>query len=134
MAAEAVIAGRDPAGRLRVLLVEDELGSGEVLALILAEHGYEVTLAADGKQALERLEAAAPDLLVTDFMMPVMNGADLIRAVREMPRYRELRVLVISGAPPSALRAYGLDFNAFLRMPFGLDEFLGAVRALHGGA
>jgi CheY-like chemotaxis protein len=118
----------------RVLLVDDELSSAEVLALVLAGEGYQVTLAADARQALARLEEAAPHLLVTDFMMPGMNGAELARAVRETERFRAVPVLLISGAPESALKAYGPQYDAFLRKPFGLEEFLEVLRSLDTGA
>jgi CheY-like chemotaxis protein len=114
----------------RVLLVDDEFSGAEVLGLILSGEGYHVTVAADGRQALARLDEAAPDLLVTDFMMPGMNGAQLVAALREMPLYRTLPVLLISGAPEAALRAYRVSYQRFLRKPFGLDEFLAAVGSL----
>lgn len=116
----------------RVLLVDDELSSAEVLGLILAGEGYHVTLAADGQQALDRLEEAAPDLLVTDFMMPGMNGAHLVAALRKDPRYATLPVLMISGAPEAAIRSYQVAYQAFLRKPFGLEQFLAVLRTLGG--
>lgn len=115
---------------LRVLLVDDELSSAEVLALVLAGEGYEVTLAADGRQALDRLEQAEPHLVVTDFMMPGMNGAQLVTAIRERESFRHVPVLLMSGAPESALRPYRAHYDAFLRKPFALDEFLRALSAL----
>jgi len=118
---------------VRVLLVDDEVSSAEVLGLILAEEGYLVTTAADGKQALARLDEARPDILVTDFMMPVMNGAELVKAVRAVPGYENVPVLLISGAPEAALRPYKVSYQAFLRKPFALDEFLFAVRLARGG-
>lgn len=113
----------------RVLLVDDEISSVEVLGMLLAQEGWRVTLASDGQQALARLAEAAPDLLVSDFMMPRMNGAELVRTLREMPAYRHLPVLLMSGAPESALALHALDYQAFLRKPFTLDEFLSAVHA-----
>lgn len=117
----------------RVLLVDDELSSAEVLALVLASEGYEVTVAPNAGQALARLADAAPQLLVTDFMMPGMNGAELARAVREQDRFRAIPVLMISGAPEAALRSYGGGYDAFLRKPFGLEEFLRVLDRLHTG-
>lgn len=127
MAADASLPQGTPP---RVLLVDDELSSTEVLGLILAGEGYQVTIAADGRQALARLEEAAPDLLVTDFMMPGMNGAELVRAVRERPGYENLPVLLISGAPEAALRAYKVRYQAFLRKPFSFEDLLGALAQL----
>jgi CheY-like chemotaxis protein len=117
----------------RVLLVDDEMSSAEVLGLVLAQEGFSVTLAGDGRQALARVAEAAPDLLITDFMMPVVNGAELVRALRGMPGYQQLPVLLMSGAPESALRPYEVSYQAFLRKPFGLDEFLDTVRRLVPG-
>jgi len=114
----------------RVLLVDDELSSAEVLALILAGEDYQVTLAADARQALARLDEAAPQILVVDFMMPGMNGADLVAAIREIPAYQDVPVLLISGAPEAALRRYAMHYDAFLRKPFGLDLFLRTLRQL----
>lgn len=114
----------------RILLVDDEFSGTEVLALILRDEGYEVTAAGDGRRALALLHQARPDLLVTDFMMPGMNGVELARAVRSEPAYAHLPVLLISGAPaPLALR-HGRDFDAFLRKPFDMEQFLAQVRAL----
>jgi len=114
----------------RVLLVDDELSSAEVLALVLAGEGYHVTVAADARQALERLEEAAPQLLVADFMMPGMNGADLAKAIRERESFRAIPVLMISGAPEAALKAYRPQYDAFLRKPFGLEDFLAVLHRL----
>lgn len=124
------MANERPGSGSRVLLVDDEFSTAEVLALLLAGEGFQVTTAANGAQALERLDEAAPDLLVSDFMMPGMNGAQLIRMIRALPRYESLPVLLISGAPETALRRYDVEYQAFLRKPFGLEGFLNAVRRL----
>lgn len=116
----------------RVLLVDDEYAGAEVLALILAGEGYHVTTVPDGRQALARLDEAAPDLVVTDFMMPGMNGAELVTAIRELPKYEHVPVLMMSGAPEAALRRYETRYQAFLRKPFGLEVFLRTVRRLRG--
>lgn len=116
----------------RILLVDDEVSGTEVLALILAGEGLQVTVAADGRQALERLPEAQPELLIADFMMPGLNGAELVRATRRIDGYEKLPVIVISGAPEAALRSYAIEYDAFLRKPFRLEQFLGTVRRLLG--
>jgi CheY-like chemotaxis protein len=115
----------------RVLLVDDEVSATEVLALVLGGEGFEVTAAADARQALERLAEARPQLVITDFMMPGMNGAELVAKIRQAdPAYADIPVLMISGAPESALRPYGVKYDAFIRKPFGLDQLLDQVREL----
>lgn len=133
MLPEDAAAGEASEGR-RVLLVDDELSSAEVLGLILAGEDFQVTLAADARQALARLEEAAPDILVVDFMMPGMNGADLVKAIRAIPPYENILVVLISGAPEAALRRYNVKYDAFLRKPFGLELFLRTLRTLRRGA
>ena len=115
---------------LRILVVDDELSNAEVLALILHEEGFQVTVAGDGRQALERIEQAVPDLLITDYMMPGMSGVELARAVRQLPRHRNLPVLLMSGAAASTLNAHAQDFDAFLRKPFDIEALLKAVQSL----
>nr|WP_255520262.1 response regulator [Ramlibacter aurantiacus] len=111
-------------------MVDDELSSAEVLGLILSREGYEVTMAADGQQALLRLRDTRPDLVITDFMMPVLNGAELVNALRKLPEHAHTPVLLMSGAPEAALRAYQVDYQAFMRKPFELDAFLATVARL----
>ncbi|WP_167784707.1 response regulator [Ramlibacter rhizophilus] len=117
----------------RVLLVDDEISNTEVLGLVLAQEGYEVTLCGDGRQALAGLSAGMPDLLITDFMMPLLNGAELVQALRELPGGRDVPVVLMSGAPESALRTYGIHYEVFLRKPFSLSELLDTVHRLLDG-
>jgi CheY-like chemotaxis protein len=115
---------------LRILVVDDELSNAEVLALILQEEGFQVMVAGDGRQALQRIEDAAPDLLITDYMMPGMSGVELARAVRQLPRHRNLPVLVMSGAAESMLSGHAKNFDAFVRKPFDIEDLLRAVQSL----
>ena len=114
----------------RILVVDDELSNAEVLALVLQEEGFHVTVAGDGRQALQRLEQAAPALLITDYMMPGMSGVELARAVRQLPQYQGLPVLLMSGAAPSALGVSAHEIDAFLRKPFDIEALLQAVHSL----
>jgi CheY-like chemotaxis protein len=124
----------DAAAVPRVLLVDDEVSAAEVLALILDGEGIHATVAADGRQALERLEQAAPHVLVSDFMMPGMNGAELVAAVRARAGYEHMPVMFISGAPESALSRLDVRYDAFLRKPFELERFLDALFRLLAAA
>lgn len=119
-------------GSKSILVVDDEFSSTEVLAFVLGEEGFRLTVASNGRQALDRLDEAAPDLIITDYMMPVMNGAELARLVRAKPRYAEVPILMMSGVPEAALAGHRGSYARFLRKPFDMDELLEAVRALLG--
>jgi CheY-like chemotaxis protein len=116
----------------RILVVDDEFSSTEVLALILREEGFGVTVASNGRQALERLDDAAPDLVISDYMMPVMNGAEMARALRGHPGHARVPILMLSSVPESALKVHRDCYDRYLRKPFDLDALLEAVRSLLG--
>ena len=113
-----------------VLVVEDEFGAAEVLVAVLEEQGYRVLAAANGRDGLRTLSEHQVDLVVTDFMMPLMDGAALGRAMHEDPKLAAIPVLMMSGTPESALRQRFDGYAAFLRKPFRASEFLAAVRGV----
>jgi len=113
-----------------VLLVEDEQSLGDVLAMILNGCGFRVTVVANGKRALDLLAGSKPDLIITDYMMPVMNGVDMTRAVRANPAFAAIPILMLSGAAPEALRHDSSLFNGFLRKPVEIDVLLGEIARL----
>ena len=113
-----------------VLVVDDEFGTVEVLLAALEDAGYRALTAANGRRALERLEENKPDLVVSDFMMPLMNGAELVRTMRSNPQYRDIPVIMMSAAPETALRRHLQEYEAFLRKPFRLPALLELIASL----
>ena len=113
-----------------ILIVDDEISSTEVLALILREEGFRVTVASNGRQGLDRLHEASPDLIITDYMMPVMNGVEMAKAVRGQQQYAGVPILIMSGVSEAALRSHGDTYDRFLRKPFDMDALLEAVHSL----
>lgn len=113
-----------------ILVVDDEFAIAEVMSLILEEEGYRVFGASNGRQALERIDEIRPQLVILDFMMPVMNGAELGRAVRERPDGRDIRILMNSSLPESAVRPHFDGYDAFLRKPYNIDKALALIREL----
>jgi two-component system response regulator VicR len=114
----------------RVLLVEDELSAAQTLKTILEMEGFTVTLAANGKRALELLADAQPELIITDYMMPVMNGIEMAQALRLMPTFEKIPILMTSGVSEHLLKDQASFFSAFLRKPFQIDELLVVVARL----
>jgi two-component system alkaline phosphatase synthesis response regulator PhoP len=114
-----------------ILIVEDEQAIAEMLAAILAEVDYRVVLAGDGQEALSRLETTSPDLILSDIMMPIMDGRTLCRRLRAHPTYRSIPIVLMSAAYDSVSRSDGSP-TAFLRKPFGLQELLTTVSNIIG--
>lgn len=81
-------------GVSRILVAEDYPEVREVICEILRTRGYEVASAADGAEALELLGSFAPDLLITDYVMPKVDGVDLVHRVRANPEYSALPVIL----------------------------------------
>lgn len=113
-----------------ILVVDDELASAEVLSLILEEEGYRTFCAANGQQGLTRVRDVRPHLVVLDFMMPVMNGADMGEALRESSDTRHIKILMNSSLPEAAVRQHFSKYDAFLRKPYNVDVALSMISAL----
>ncbi len=111
-----------------VLVVDDDPDIRETVGLVLQRHGYAVTTAADGAEALERLRSPAPRpcVILLDLMMPRMNGFDFWDALGESD-LRSIPVVVLTGAGAmAAARAQEMHLEV-LRKPFGLTELLRTV-------
>ncbi|HEX5515130.1 MAG TPA: response regulator [Gammaproteobacteria bacterium] len=113
----------------RILVVEDESGILAALTLLLDMEGYRVTEATNGRQALERLRTTVPDLVITDYMMPYMDGIELMRQIRQDPALAGLPVILLSAALPEDIDLTGLA-DATLSKPVGIDELLDAIARL----
>ena len=115
-----------------ILVVDDEPNMRFLVRVTLEGAGYEVVEANHGAAALERVQESQPDLVVTDLMMPIMGGRELIDRLRSDPQTASIPVLVLSAN--GNLRAG--DADAALGKPFDLDVLLETARALtqEGGA
>lgn len=113
-----------------ILVVDDELASAEVLSLILEEEGYRTFCAANGQQGLARVRDVKPQLVVLDFMMPVMTGAEMGRVLRESADTRHIKILMNSSLPEDAVRVHFAAYDAFLRKPYNVDVALRLIAAL----
>jgi CheY-like chemotaxis protein len=106
-----------------ILIVDDEFGLAEMLREMLREFGYEVVLAINGKLALEILREGRVDLVLTDMMMPVMDGAELATAMRSDDKYRATPIIMMTSLPTALYQPDRL-FDAVLRKPFTPDLLL----------
>jgi CheY-like chemotaxis protein len=108
-----------------ILVVDDEADVRFILRRIFERDGHEVVEAGHGAAALEHVLRSPPDLVVTDIMMPVMGGVELIRRLRIDPATRDIPILAVSGDGHLAVNA-----DAVLLKPFHADNVVVAVHAL----
>jgi two-component system, OmpR family, response regulator MprA len=115
---------------MRILVVDDEAAVRESLERSLRFEGYEVVVAGDGAEALERVRDDRPDAVVLDLLMPRVDGLEACRRLRA--RGDDLPVLLLTARDAVADRVNGLDVGAddYLVKPFALEELLARLRAL----
>ena len=114
-----------------VLLVEDEAAQREVLAYNLAAEGYAVTQAANGEEALERVAEAAPDLILLDWMMPLVSGLEVCRRLKLRPETRGIPIIMLSARSEDVDKVRGLETGAddYVIKPYSLVELMARLRA-----
>ena len=110
-----------------VLIVDDDPGVLEVLELALDAEGYQVVLARNGREGLERATTIRPHLLVVDLMMPIMDGWQLVREFRKQERVEETPVIILSAAHNVEQAARDLGVQAVVSKPFNLDDLLDLI-------
>jgi CheY-like chemotaxis protein len=116
-----------PAAHCPVLIVEDDADLREMMAQLLTLEGYETATVANGREALEYLHrAAAPDVILLDLMMPVMDGWEFHRQLEADPDLAPVPVIVLSALDQG--RATNIDAAAFLKKPLDFDRLLDLVR------
>ena len=115
-----------------VLLVEDELGLSKLMVMILEDEGYQVIEAANGAQGLDRLEEVKPALIITDYMMPELNGFEMVRIIRRNPAFDDVPILMMSAALPQQIPGREL-VDQFLAKGTGLDVLVATIRRLIEG-
>ena len=117
-----------------VLIVDDEYGFGEMLRDVLIDAGYDVALAINGHRALVQLENRTVDVVLTDVMMPVIDGVELAQALRADPRHEGTRIVLMTSLPSFALPEADVC-DALLEKPFSPEQLLAtlaAVRSTNG--
>jgi len=114
-----------------VLIVDDEFAIADLLEMALTDEGYRVLTAANGRQGLARLaEGPRPDLVISDYMMPVLDGAGLIRAMRETEAHRDIPCIVMSSMPEANVRERIDGYAAFVRKPFQIVAVMQLVESI----
>ena len=106
----------------RILIVEDEKSMREVLKILLEEEGYDTTSAADGLQAIEKIQQDIFDLVITDIKMPRADGFEVLRKVREISPSSIVIMITAFGTTESTIEAMKLGAYDYIHKPFKIDE------------
>jgi CheY-like chemotaxis protein len=118
-----------------ILLVDDEYALVETLTELFQDEGYRVVSAANGKDALIRLQKERPDLVVSDLMMPIAGGRELVRWIRELPDLESTPVVLMSATTRAVALTTPtdtLEVADFVRKPFEWEKLRDAVVRLIG--
>ncbi|HEX4171945.1 MAG TPA: phosphate regulon transcriptional regulator PhoB [Acetobacteraceae bacterium] len=115
-----------------VLVVEDEAALATMLRYNLEKQGFRVEEAGDGQEALTRIAEAPPDLVLLDWMLPVMSGIEVCRQIRRKASTRDLPVIMVTARTEDQDAVRGLNTGAddYITKPFNIEALLARMRAL----
>lgn len=111
-----------------IAVIDDEFGLAEAIAALLQDEGYRVVIATNGRQGLEVIREHSPEVVLLDFMMPLLDGGGVLRALQAQPPPRP-PVIVMTAASHEDVRAACPGAAAYLNKPFGAAALLRAVQA-----
>jgi two-component system alkaline phosphatase synthesis response regulator PhoP/two-component system response regulator VicR len=116
----------------RILAVDDEPHILRLIQINLQRNGYLVELAGDGKEALERVAANPPDLIVLDVMMPYMDGFEVLRALKREPSTRDIPVIMLTAkaSDQDVFMGWSSGVDCYLTKPFNPQELVNFVRRI----
>jgi len=118
--------------RKRILIVDDEPSIVISLEYLMKREGHETAVAVDGEAALEALAAWSPDLVILDVMLPKLNGFEVCQRIRSDPRWRDLKVVMLTarGREPEVAKGLAVGADAYVTKPFSTRELAAQVDQL----
>lgn len=116
----------------RILIVEDEPGMIELLTVALEDEGYVISIANNGEQGLKKVEEEEPDLIISDVMMPDMNGYDFCEQLRANPKTASIPFIFLTAKKDVSDRVRGLNLGAddYISKPFHVVEVVARIKTL----
>lgn len=116
----------------KILVIEDENAIQTMIKYNLESEGFEVATADDGEEGLEKFEEFLPDVVIIDWMMPNMNGVDVIRKLRHNDDTRNIPVIMLSARGEEEDKILGLDIGAddYITKPFSPSELIARINAV----
>ncbi len=115
-------------GKARVLIVEDNSDVRRLYAIGLNQRGYEVKLAANGAEAVERIESEKPDIILLDWLMPLMDGREVLDRLSRERSLPGIPIIVISGEPAPESADLDPRIRCWLTKPVTIDELVAQIQ------
>ncbi|MDK9704621.1 MAG: response regulator [Sulfuritalea sp.] len=116
----------------KILIADDEPNIVISLEFLLKREAYEVVVAHNGAEALERVRTERPDLAILDVMMPLRNGFEVCQDLRQDPEFKDLRIMMLTakGRDTEVSKGLALGADVYMTKPFSTRELLAKVKAL----
>jgi len=120
----------------KILIADDEENIVISLEFLMKREGFEVIVAGDGEEALQRIREEAPDLVLLDVMMPKMSGFEVCQEVRADPALNGIRILMLTakGRDTEVAKGLALGADGYMTKPFSTKELVDQVHALLGAS
>ncbi len=117
--------------KIKILLAEDEPHIARLVTFKLEREGYDVRWAKDGGEALEMFQNFIPNLVLLDVMMPIMDGFEVLKKIREDDRLSDIPVIMLSakGQTSDVEKGFDLGSDDYIVKPFQPDELVARIRA-----
>jgi two-component system, OmpR family, alkaline phosphatase synthesis response regulator PhoP len=116
----------------RILIADDEENIVISLEFLMKREGFEVSIAQDGEQAVEKIRAEKPDLVLLDVMMPKKSGFEVCQEVRADPALRSVRILMLTakGRETEVAKGLALGADSYVTKPFSTKELVELIRGM----
>ena len=114
----------------RVLIVDDETNILISVEFLVKQAGYELDIAHDGEEALEKVAEFQPDLVLLDIMMPKFNGFEVCRRIRENPAWQNIKIVMLTakGREVEVTKGLALGADAYIIKPFSTKDLMAEVK------
>lgn len=116
----------------KILIVDDEPDIVELISYNLKKEGFHISTARDGEEALSRVRAGHPDLIILDLMLPGIHGMELCRILRNNPKSAHIPIIMLTAKSEESDKVRGLEIGAddYMTKPFSPKEFIARVKAI----
>ncbi|OHC67350.1 MAG: two-component system response regulator [Rhodocyclales bacterium GWA2_65_20] len=116
----------------KILIADDEPNIVISLEFLLKREGYEIVVAHNGAEALDRVHAERPDMAILDVMMPLRNGFEVCQDLRQDPEFANLRIMMLTakGRDTEVSKGLALGADVYMTKPFSTRELVAQVKAL----